>query len=69
VNISSLVEYLWVDQKTRDVEVRFATYNGNSKLFSIVHIDVKFQLSGIVKKGIRIDTVNLELTETVGVAG
>eukprot|EP01043_Picozoa_sp_COSAG02_P041402 COSAG02_NODE_3428_length_6761_cov_2.354398_3_plen_364_part_00 len=28
LNITSLVDYMWVDQKTWTVEVRFATYNG-----------------------------------------
>jgi len=28
LNISSLVDYMWVDQQTWTVEVRFATYNG-----------------------------------------
>jgi hypothetical protein len=61
LNISSLVDYLWVDQKTQDVEVRFATYNGNSKLFSIVHMTMEFDLSGQTSQAMTVDTVNLEL--------
>ena len=64
LNISSLVDYLWMDQKTRDVEVRFATYNGNQKLFSIVHMKMEFELSGQSKKSLLVDSVNLELTAT-----
>ena len=28
LNVTALEEYLWVDEKTRHVEIRFMTYNG-----------------------------------------
>lgn len=37
------------------------TYNGNSQIFCIVHVEIDFLLSGLVKKEIHIDSVNLEL--------
>ena len=61
LNISSLVDYAWMDQKTSDVEVRFATYNGNSRLFSIVHLNMAFYLSGQTSKSLKVSCVNLEL--------
>jgi hypothetical protein len=109
LNITSLVDYMWVDQKTWTVEVRFATYNGacflelcmsswvmlscwraichlyyialkryvftrvpearsltagNKKLFSIVHMKMKFDLSGQSTKTLLVDSVNLELWGT-----
>ena len=38
------------------------TYNGNSRIFSIAHVEVDFLLSGMVMKKIKIDSVNLELS-------
>ena len=46
----------------QEVEVRFATYNGNSKLFSIVHMRMTFSLSGQTQKFLNVDSINLELT-------
>ena len=50
------------DEFCSEVEVRFATYNGNSKLFSIVHMRMKFSLSGQTMKYLNVDSINLELT-------
>ena len=64
LNVATLMEYLWVDSRTREVELKFATYNGNEKLFSMVRIEMKFGLTGRVKRQIQVDTVNLELHST-----
>ena len=40
------------------------TYNGNSQVFSIAHVEVDFLLSGMVKKRIDINSVTLELSGT-----
>jgi hypothetical protein len=65
LNITDLKKYLWVDQKTMSVEVRFATYNGNTKLFSIVKMAMQFELSGQITRSIKVDSVNLELWDSV----
>ena len=41
--------------------MRFATYNGNSRLFSIVHLEMAFYLSGQTSKSLKVSCVNLEL--------
>ena len=42
--------------------MRVFRYNGNSQIFSIAHVELYFELSGLVKKRISINSVNLELT-------
>lgn len=42
LNVSSLAQYLWVDQKTRTVEIRLITYNGNEEFFAIVSLSILF---------------------------
>jgi hypothetical protein len=57
----NLIQNLWIDSQTSDVEVRFVTYNGNLKLFAVVRIHFQFNLGGKVSKSVDVQTLNLEL--------
>lgn len=53
-NITQLSNYLWVDEKTRGVQVVFIVYNGNFGLFNLVRIDFEFELGGRVSSEITV---------------
>jgi hypothetical protein len=59
----TLVRYTWIDSQTRDVEVRFAVYNGNYKLFALVQVMFEFDVGGQLEKRIKISVLDLELEE------
>ena len=56
-----LIDQLWIDPQTRDVEVRFIVYNGNLGLFAIVSIQFEFLLGGEIAYSININPLDLEL--------
>ena len=59
--VAPLKEYRWIDERTQSVEVMFAVYNGNYQLFSIVQLNIQFELGGRVVKTITCSTIDLEL--------
>jgi hypothetical protein len=60
-NITALRNFLWVDERTRTVEVLFMTYNGNYAVFDLISLQFEFQLAGRVMREIEITTIDLEL--------
>jgi hypothetical protein len=59
--VEPLRNFRWIDERTQSVEVMFAVYNGNYQLFSIVQLNIKFELGGRVTKKITCSTIDLEL--------
>jgi len=61
---TNLIDQLWIDGQTRSVEIRFATYNGNLGLFTIVQVQFTFDLGGKVSKDIEVTILDLELVHS-----
>ena len=59
--VEPLAQYRWIDERTQSVEVMFAVYNGNYQLFSIVQLNIQFELGGRVVKKVTCSTIDLEL--------
>jgi hypothetical protein len=57
-------QYLWVDEKTRSVNVIFVVYNGNFGLFDVVQINFQFELGGRISSSVDANTVDLELFQS-----
>ena len=55
-----IIKYTWVDSQTRDVEVRFAVYNGNYKLFAVVQVLFDLKVGGNIKNKIKVSVLDLE---------
>ncbi|GLD93038.1 hypothetical protein PINS_up001630 [Pythium insidiosum] len=52
--------YRWIDRQTKSVEITMPLYNRNLKLWSIVHLQVNFDLAGGVSPESFIHVTNLE---------
>jgi hypothetical protein len=60
----SLVKGLWIDPQTREVVLRFAAYNGNLGLFSVVEASFTFDLGGEISKDFSVTVLDLELVRS-----
>ena len=43
---TNLVQQLWIDSQTKDVEVEFVIYNGNLQLFAVTKVAFEFDQAG-----------------------
>ena len=60
----TLINQMWIDRQTRQVEVRFAAYNGNLGLFSVVQAYFDFDLGGEVSSSLDVTVLDLELVRS-----
>ena len=60
----TLVKGLWIDPQTRQVVMRFAAYNGNLGLFSVVEATFTFDLGGEVSQDFSVTVLDLELVRS-----
>lgn len=58
---STLIQQLWIDSQTREVEVEFVVYNGNMQLFAIVLVTFKFDTAGGVSSSTSVTCLDLEV--------
>ena len=56
-----LVEQLWVDSQTKDVQIEFVIYNGNLQLFAVTTVTFEFNSAGGMSSSIAVTPLDLEV--------
>ena len=55
-----LVQQLWIDSQSKDVEVQFVIYNGNLQLFAVTTVVFEFDKAGGVSSTVVVTALDLE---------
>ena len=58
---TNLVQQLWIDSQTKDVEVEFVIYNGNLQLFAVTKVTFEFDQAGGVSSSTVVTPLDLEV--------